>query len=142
MHLRVLIPSNMNPPASPTAKPLAYVVDDEPMLLDLNESVLRSMGFEVRRFRAAELAFEAYRSEPAPPAVIVTDFSMHEMTGLDLIEACREIHPNQKFLLVSGTVNAEVFQESPAKPNHFMPKPYATDDFSAAVRKLTGEKTS
>lgn len=127
----------MNPPANQTAKPLAYVVDDEPMLLDLNESVLQSMGFEVRRFRAAELAFEAYRSESVPPAIIVTDFSMHKMTGLDLIEACRKIHPDQKFLLVSGTVNASVFEDSPAKPDHFMPKPYATDEFSAAVRSLT-----
>lgn len=127
----------MNPPANSPAKPLAYVVDDEPMLLDLNESVLRSMGFEVRRFRAAELAFEAYRLEPVPPAIIVTDFSMHKMSGLDLIEACREIHPGQKFLLVSGTVNASVFADTSAKPDHFMPKPYATDEFSAVVRHLT-----
>ncbi len=133
----VLIPRNMNAPTN--AKPLAYVVDDEPMLLDLNESLLQTMGFAVRRFRAAELAFAAYQAEPVPPAIIVTDFSMHEMTGLDLIEACRKIHPGQKFLLVSGTVNAEVFVDSPTKPNHFMPKPYATDEFSAAVQKLTGQ---
>jgi len=130
----------MNPPGNTASKPLAYVVDDEPMLLDLNESVLRSMGFEVRRFRAAELAFDAYRREAVPPAIIVTDFSMHKMSGLDLIEACREIHPGQKFLLVSGTVNASVFADTAAKPNYFMPKPYATDEFSAAVRNLTGKQ--
>ena len=127
----------MNPPANP--KPLAYVVDDEPMLLDLNETLLRTMGFEVRRFRAAELAFAAYQAERVPPTIIVTDFSMHEMTGLDLIKACRKIHPAQKFLLVSGTVSAEVFEDSPAKPDHFMPKPYATDDFNSAVRTLAGK---
>ena len=128
----------MNPPAPIPPKPLAYIVDDEPMLLDLNESLLRSIGFEVRRFRAAELAFEAYRLETTPPAIIVTDFSMHKMSGLDLIEACRVIHPGQKFLLLSGTVSASVFADSPEKPDHFMPKPYATDEFSAAVRTLTG----
>ena len=129
----------MNPPTNQPPKPLAYIVDDEPMLLDLNESLLRSIGFEVRRFRAAELAFEAYRSEPVPPAIIVTDFSMHKMTGLDLIESCRKMHPAQKFLLVSGTVDASVFAETPAKPDRFMLKPYATDEFSAAVRNLTGK---
>lgn len=116
---------------------MAYVVDDEPMLLDLNEAVLRTMGFEVRRFRAAELAFEAYRRETTPPAIIVTDFSMHKMTGLDLIEACREIHPGQKFLLVSGTVNASIFDDVLEKPNDFIPKPYPMDKFSTAVRNLT-----
>ncbi len=127
----------MNPPGHPAAKPLAYIVDDEPMLLDLNEAMLRALGFEVRRFRAAELAYEAYRSEPTPPAIIITDFSMHRMTGLDLIEACRAIHAGQKFLLLSGTVNASIFEDSQTKPDHFMPKPYATEDFTAAVRQLT-----
>ena len=128
----------MNPQANNKPRPLAYVVDDEPMLLDLNESVLQSMGFEVRRFRAAELAYEAYRRELIPPAIIVTDFSMHKMSGLDLIEACRTIRPGQKFLLVSGTVNASVFTDSPSKPDHFMPKPYAMEQFSAVVQNLTG----
>lgn len=118
--------------------PLAYIVDDEPMLLDLNESVLRSMGFEVRRFRAAETALEAYNQEPVPPAIIVTDFAMHRMTGLDLIEACRKIHPDQKFLLVSGTVGASVFEHALQKPNEFMPKPYPMDQFSRTVKNITG----
>lgn len=128
----------MNSQACQSSKPVAYIVDDEPMLLDLNESVLRSMGFEVRRFRAAELAFEAYRTESIPPAIIVTDFSMHKMTGLDLIEACRGMHPDQKFLLVSGTVNAAVFAGCSEKPNDFMSKPYEMDKFSVAVKNLTG----
>ena len=128
----------MNLPTGNPPKPIAYVVDDEPMLLDLNETVLRSMGFDVRRFRAAELAFEAYRREPTPPAIIVTDFSMHKMTGLDLIEVCREINPGQKFLLVSGTVGASVFAGSSSKPNDFMSKPYEMDKFSTAVRNLMG----
>jgi two-component system cell cycle sensor histidine kinase/response regulator CckA len=121
---------------NPAEKQLAYIVDDEPMLLDLNEAMLRSMGFEVRRFRSAEQAFETYRSEVLPPAIIVTDFSMQQMTGLDLIEACRAIHTEQKFLLLSGTVDASAFRETPAKPNHFMAKPYATDEFAGAVWRV------
>jgi DNA-binding NtrC family response regulator len=124
---------------NPAIKPLAYIVDDEPMLLDLNEAMLWNLGFEVRRFRAAELAFEAYRSELIPPVIIVTDFSMHRMTGLDLIEACRALHPGQKFLLLSGTVSAAVFSGSATKPDQFMSKPYATDEFVTAVRSLTGQ---
>ena len=125
------------PPAT-SPQPVAFIVDDEPMLLDLNESMLRSLGFNVQRFRAAELAFEAYEKSPIPPAIIVTDFAMHHMTGMDLMEACRKLHPDQKFLLVSGTVSAGVFANSPTKPDCFIPKPYAMDEFAAAVRSLTG----
>ena len=127
----------MIPPANHASNPLAYIVDDEPMLLDLNESVLRTMGFEVKRFRAAERAYEAYRAELVKPAIIVTDFSMHKMTGLDLIEACRTLNPDQKILLVSGTVDASAFAHAIEQPDHFLLKPYATDEFTAVVQNLT-----
>jgi DNA-binding NtrC family response regulator len=128
----------MSQPGNPPSKPLAYIVDDEPMLLDLNEAVLRSIGFDVRRFRAAEIAFEAYRVEPAPPAIIVTDYSMHKMSGMDLIAACRKLHPGQKILMVSGTVGEEVFRDAAEKPDYFMPKPYTTDRMANVVRSLAG----
>ena len=51
-------------------------------------------------------------------------------------------HAGQKFLLLSGTVNASVFDNSPEKPDHFMPKPYALDEFSAVVRNITGSPSA
>lgn len=122
--------------ASPNPPPLAYLVDDEPMLLDLNEALMRSMGFDVRRFRAAEIAFEAYRVAPVKPDIIVTDYSMHRMTGLELIEHCRKLCPDQRVLMVSGTVDASVFAGSAQKPDAFMTKPYSTDRFTEAVKEL------
>ena len=108
------------------------------MLLDLNESMLRTLGFQVQRFRAAELALDAYRKLAVPPAIIVTDYLMHKMTGMDLIQVCRQLHPGQKFLLVSGTVDSSVFEDSDTKPDRFMTKPYAMEQFAEAVRALTG----
>jgi len=123
-------------PATNEPPPLAYLVDDEPMLLDLNEALMRSMGFDVRRFRAAEIALEAYRVAPSKPDIIVTDYSMHRMTGLELLEACRQLCPDQKGLMVSGTVGMSVFENTPHKPDGFMTKPYSTDRFAEAVREL------
>ena len=123
---------------SSTPNPLAFIVDDEPMLLDMNEEVMKSIGFEVRRFRTAEQALEAYRTGTTLPAIIVTDYSMHRMTGMDLLGACRALHPDQKVLLVSGTVGETIFQNSPMKPDGFIPKPYAVDELTAVVRELTG----
>lgn len=128
----------MNEQGDSSPPPLAYIVDDEPMLLDLNEAVLRSIGFDVRRFRAAEIAFEAYRVAPIPPAIIVTDYSMHRMTGLELIQQCREINPGQKVLMVSGTVDTSIYEDSAQKPDYFIAKPYSTDHFTEVVQKLTG----
>ena len=117
--------------------PTIYIVDDEPMLLDLNEEILRPLGFEVQRFRAAELALAAYREASPRPAIIVTDFAMHQMTGMDLIAACRELNPAQKIILVSGTIDNSAFERADEKPDHFMPKPYTTDEFAEVVQRLT-----
>jgi two-component system, cell cycle sensor histidine kinase and response regulator CckA len=136
--VRVFIHCAMSQTREHVSTPLAYIVDDEPMLLDLNEAVLRSIGFDVRRFRAAEIAFEAYKVAPVSPAIIITDYSMHKMTGLELIESCRKLHPGQKVLMVSGTVDASIFKNSAQKPDYFMPKPYSTERLSEAVRHLAG----
>lgn len=135
---RVLIHLTMSQMAEPAAPPLAYIVDDEPMLLDLNEAVLRSIGFDVRRFRAAEIAFEAFQAAPVPPAIIITDYAMHRMTGLELIDRCRKVNPGQKVLMVSGTVDSSVFKDAAQQPDYFMPKPYSTDRLVDVVRRLVG----
>ena len=125
--------------ASTAPKPLAFIVDDEPMLLDINEIILVGMGFEVRRFRTAEQALEAYRASDVRPCIVVTDYSMHRMNGMELLAACRELQPDQKVLLVSGTVSASIFQYSRVKPDGFIPKPYVVDDLTSMVRELTGK---
>ena len=133
---RVFIQRTMNPPGATAATLLAYIVDDEPMLLDLNEAVLRSMGFDVRRFRAAEIAFEAYKAAAVPPNIIITDYSMHHMTGLELIHRCRQLHPGQKVLMISGTVDESIFKDAAEQPDYFMPKPYSTDRLTEVVRSM------
>jgi CheY-like chemotaxis protein len=57
-----------------SAKPRVFVVDDEPMLLELAAAVLESVGCEVRTFRDPELALKAFPS--APPDVVITDYAM------------------------------------------------------------------
>jgi CheY-like chemotaxis protein len=103
---------------------LIYVVDDEPMLLELASVILEPLGYTVETFRAPETALRAFRAAEPPPALIITDYAMHTMTGLDLAEACRQIWPRQKVLLVSGTVGSDIFRGAPVQPNRFLTKPY------------------
>jgi DNA-binding NarL/FixJ family response regulator len=61
---------------------------------------------------------------------------MHQMNGLDLIRDCRRINPRQKVLLVSGTVDAAIYRDSPHKPDAFLAKPYQTQELVDAVKAL------
>ncbi len=130
-------PTNKNgQPSDP--RPLIFAVDDEPMLLELATLILQPQGFRVETFRDPLAAVRAFSLANPLPALIVTDFAMHRMNGLDLIRDCRLIHPEQKILMVSGTVNESVYLNSPHKPDAFLPKPYSATELTALVKRLVG----
>jgi DNA-binding NtrC family response regulator len=126
----------------PSKKPgsgVVFVVDDESMLLDLAEVVLKSAGFEVHTFRDPRRALAEYAASESPPGVVITDFAMGGMNGLDLMRECRRLHPEQKIILVSGTVNEAIYTEGEVKPDSFIGKPYDTDQLVNAVQELTND---
>jgi len=111
-----------------------FVVDDEPMLLELAAAILKPVGFDVHTFRDPRLALKEL---PAlNPAVIVTDYAMGEMNGMDLVRECKRINPRQKILLLSGTVTEDIFANAPQKPDCFMPKPFPVRKFVETIQAL------
>lgn len=105
-------------------QPLIFVVDDEPLLLELAATLLEPEGYEVNTFRDAESALKAFVEASPRPDLVITDFAMHSMNGLGLIKECRRVEPRQKIILVSGTVDESVYHDSPVKPDRFLAKPY------------------
>jgi CheY-like chemotaxis protein len=116
------------------AKITVFVVDDEPMLLELAEVILKPIGCEVRTFRDPESALREFAA--AQPDIVLTDYAMGRMTGMDLIRECRRINPRQKMILVSGTVDGQVFADAPVKPDRFLTKPYQINELADCVRAL------
>jgi DNA-binding response OmpR family regulator len=120
----------------PGTGPLIFVIDDEPMLLDLAEDMLKAEGFQVRTFQDPGKALEEYAASNPPPALILTDYAMGSLNGLDVIRKCRRLRPSQKIILVSGTVDEGIYADTSVKPDTFLSKPYNTGEFMAAVRAL------
>ena len=115
---------------------MIFVVDDEPMLLDLASAILQPLGYEVRTFRDPQMALKEFPA--AKPLVIVTDYAMGAMSGMDLVRECKRINPRQKMILLSGTVDENIYANEPAKPDRFMAKPYQVREFIESVQKLAG----
>ena len=106
------------------------------MLLDLAVTILQPLGFHVQTFRDPEQALAELAIASPRPAIIITDFAMHKMSGMDFIRECRRINPQQKIILVSGTVREEIYADSNVKPNHFLAKPYQAEALTSLVRSL------
>ena len=113
-----------------------FVVDDEPMLLDLAAALLQPLGFKVRTFRDPRQALAEFSASEPLPAVIVTDYAMGSMSGLDLVRECRKRNPRQKIMLLSGTVDESIYANQAVKPDCFLSKPYQVNEFVKSVRAL------
>ncbi len=115
---------------------LIYVVDDEPMLLELATVILSPLGYQIKTFRDPDTALKAFSAAPTPPELIITDYAMHTMTGMDLIVECKRLRPGQKIILVSGTVGEEVYSDTDVRPDHFLAKPYEIRELTDLVRNI------
>ncbi|HEX9047322.1 MAG TPA: response regulator [Verrucomicrobiae bacterium] len=121
-------------PSHNAHQPTLFVVDDEPMLLELAEAVFSPMGYLVRTYRDPETALKEFGS--LHPDVVITDYAMGRMNGMDLIRECRRLNPRQKMILLSGTVDEHVFADAPFKPDQFITKPYQIQELTERVRSL------
>lgn len=126
-----------NQPASKKG-PLIYLVDDEPLLLDLAENTLAPGGFKLRKFSDPEAALECFMEARTKPALLITDYSMGKMNGLELVEKCRAIKPDLKSILISGTAGAEIVLGSEVKVDRFVGKPYQPSNLVELVRHVLG----
>ena len=114
--------------------PTIFVVDDEVLLLDLAEAILVPLGCKVQKFSDPEQALKEFPK--AAPAVVITDYAMGRMNGMDLIRECRRLNPQQKTVLISGTVDGEVFANAAVRPDEFVTKPYDVSKLVTLIRKM------
>jgi CheY-like chemotaxis protein len=120
--------------------PLIYIVDDEPLLLDLAEASLAPGGFTVKKFTDPDEALKSFAKARPKPDVLVTDYAMGKMNGVELLQKCRAHRSDLKCVLLSGTVGAEVVLDAPTKVDRFVGKPYQPDSLLELVRRVLGER--
>lgn len=118
------------------ARPLIYIVDDEAMLLELASLILQPLGYDIQTFREPSRALQSFTESRQRPVLLITDYSMHGMDGLSLIDACRRVDPQQKTLLISGTVGPEISQQAQVKPDRFLAKPYQAKELVEVVQSM------
>jgi two-component system chemotaxis response regulator CheY len=117
------VKTESNPPgAKPNA--LVYVVDDEPMVGDVVQAILKMGGYESVLFQDPNAAFKAINEANPKPALLLTDFQMPQMTGRELIQHCKKAHPLLKTILYSGNVQEDTVALYPSRPDRFLRKPF------------------
>ena len=115
---------------------MLYLVDDEEILLDVAEATLTPEGFRVKKFHDPEAALKDFRQAKSKPELLVTDYAMGKMNGLELIQKCKAAHPSLKTLLISGMAGAEIMMGAPVQADKFLAKPYPAPTLVETIRNL------
>jgi CheY-like chemotaxis protein len=93
----------------------------------------------LKKFQNPETAYAAFAAEPQKPSLLLTDYAMGSMTGIELSAKCKEDCPELKILMVSGTAGPEIVLDAPVKVDHFMAKPYRPTELAETVRTLLAD---
>jgi FixJ family two-component response regulator len=115
---------------------LVFVVDDNAMLVEFAATVLEAAGFTVKHFSDPKAMLLAIQDANPKPVVLVTDYEMGEMNGLELIQFSHKVHPALKTVLLSGTVDDSITTTRAAKVHRFLGKPYEPAQLQKVVAEL------
>lgn len=117
-------------------KTLIYLVDDQPLLLEYAEASLQAEGYAFQKFNDPEQALSAFLGAQPKPDLLISDFAMERMNGMELIEKCKRAHPALKTIMISGTAGAEIIHQAPVKIDQFLAKPYPPATLVELVRRV------
>ena len=116
------------------------VVDDMSTSRGLITQALDEIG--ITHYRTEDDGETAWRSLTAKPVhLVISDFNMPKMNGLQLLEAIRRHRAIARtgFVLITGRADAEVIERGTRLGmNNYLKKPFHTAQLKACIEKVVG----
>lgn len=116
------------------------VVDDMSVSRGLLEQALEQIGIaNVSYATDGATALQALAKQPVH--MVISDYNMPNMDGLQLLERLRKTPATQKigFILVTGSENAQVLKTGQALGmNNYLKKPFDAASLKACIERVTG----
>ncbi|NLI82014.1 MAG: GAF domain-containing protein [Deltaproteobacteria bacterium] len=77
-------------------------VDDEEMIADLGGKLLRRLGYRVKSATSSREALDLFRSGPEAFDLLISDFTMPGLTGVELAKEVHRIRPELPVIVCTG----------------------------------------
>jgi DNA-binding response OmpR family regulator len=80
------------------------IVDDEPRVASLLATALRRLGeeYSCEMAQSSESALSLIRQAAIPYDLVITDYKMPGMSGVDLVRAVRKVSPDTQVIMMTG----------------------------------------
>jgi len=110
-------------------------VDDEPSVLRYTKTLLEIENYNVETAGSGEEALQRINRGPAPH-LIVLDMVMPGMDGLQTLENCKKLRPDQKVVMISCVNDTnKVVQAIKLGASDYVTKPFLSPQFQGAIRR-------
>lgn len=121
-----------------TSAPNILLVDDEPSVLRYTKTLLEIENYHVETAASGEEALQRMNRGPAPN-LIVLDLVMPGMDGLQTLENCKKLCPEQKIVMISCVNDTnKVVQAIKLGASDYVTKPFLPPQLQGAVRRALG----
>jgi two-component system cell cycle sensor histidine kinase/response regulator CckA len=112
-------------------------LDDEAPLVKLATQFLERLGYRVQGYTGAEEALAAFRLQPDAFDLVVTDYNMPLMSGMDVALTVMSLRPSTFVALASGYLRpAEAEHARALGIRATIRKPYTLEELGAVVQRL------
>jgi two-component system, cell cycle sensor histidine kinase and response regulator CckA len=134
-----LAAEELTPVNKPTQSELArgvgrvLVVDDVDLLREFTKAFLETTGLTVLLAASGAEAVKVLETETEPVDLVLTDYNMPGMNGVELIEQVATRWPKIKFVLASGYLDGTTRQRILAAGASILSKPYDLNDAADLV---------
>ncbi|MGE0086423.1 MAG: response regulator [Desulfococcaceae bacterium] len=128
---------NQNHEPLPRGNENILIVDDELQILKILKQMLERIGYQITARTGSIEALEAFKANPYRFSLIVTDFTMPNMTGLGLAKEVLSIRSDIPIIMCSGfseQVDAEKAKACGIK--EYLIKPVAISDLARSIRRV------
>jgi PAS domain S-box-containing protein len=113
---------------------LILLVEDEPMVRNMAEAMLKRLGYEVITACDGSEAVGIFRERKDEFGLVLLDLSMPRMGGWETLNALRALRPEVPVVLASGYDEAKVMEGRQAELlQAFLHKPYRMVELKAAL---------
>ena len=129
------------PPGLLGGSEVVLFVDDEEMICDIGEQILKAMGYRTMIARNGVEAVEIYKQNQDKIDMVILDIFMPKMGGVEAFDRLKEVNPHIKVLISSGcSLNEQVMDVIGRGCSGFIQKPFRFKDLSYKMREVLDGK--
>jgi nitrogen-specific signal transduction histidine kinase/ActR/RegA family two-component response regulator len=117
------------------------LVDDDPMILEVGNRLLKTLGFRILEAKGGREAVDIYKVRKEEIDLVILDMIMPDLDGGETYDKLKALDPDIKVLLTTGySVDGKATEILERGCDGFLQKPFTLDDLSDQIEAILSKR--